>query len=70
MQDARVGRVGDVADGERDQYAGLARLCAAELTGKPLRSHTQHFFRIVSLPEMEVASGGPTCVKGTCSLHH
>ena len=43
MQDARVGRVGDVADGERDQYAGLARLCAAELTGKPLQ-HTLNIF--------------------------
>ena len=38
MQDARLGRVGDVPDGGRDRHDGRARLCAAELTERPLRT--------------------------------
>ena len=52
MQDERVGRVGDVRDGGRDQHDGRARPCAAELTGRPLRARTRHFFRIVELREI------------------
>ena len=55
MQDERVGRVGDVYDGEHDRDDGRARLCDAELTGRSLRARTLHFFRIVYLKEMEVA---------------
>ena len=55
MQDARVGRVGDVPDGGRDRHDVRARLCDAELTGRSLRARTLHFFRIVYLKEMEVA---------------
>ena len=44
MQDARVGRVGDVPDGEYDRHNVLARVRAAELTGSPLRSRTLLFF--------------------------
>ena len=56
MQGGRVGRVGDVADGEHDRHDVRARLCAAELTERSLRLRTLHFFRIVSLAEMEAAS--------------
>ena len=52
MQDARVGRVGDVPDGGRDRHDVRARLCDAELTGRSLRARTLHFFRIVYLKEM------------------
>ena len=55
MQGARVGRVGDVADGEHDRHDVRARQCAAELTGSPLRSRTLQFFRILELSEMEAA---------------
>ena len=44
MQRARVGRVGDVPDGGRDRHDGRARLCAAELTGRPLRTRSITFF--------------------------
>ena len=55
MQEALVGRGGDVSNGERGRHDGLAWLCAAELTGKPLRARTlNRFFWIVGF-EMNVA---------------
>ena len=55
MQGARVGRVGDLSDGEHDRHVGRARLCAVELTGSSPGGRALHFFRIVELKELDVA---------------
>ena len=43
MQDARVGRVRDVSDGEHDRHVGRARLSAAKLTERTLRTRATFF---------------------------
>ena len=51
MQDARLGRVGDVPDEGRDRHDGRARLSAAELTAHGDREDSTdtryHSFQIV-----------------------